>query len=107
LKSRNQSAIGTPYAQVFEVTQASDGCRKRTTQVLVVGEVPAKIRRQSPHMLATMLKFQFMCLFGDSYQNYKRQEVSYKVCNSDRDWMSPDRDPDNPKLESLLQKQPP
>jgi len=61
-------------------------------------------------MLATMLKFQLMCLFGDSNQiksNYKRRKVSYKVCNSDRDWMSPERDPDNPKLDSLLQKQPP
>jgi len=38
---------------------------------------------------------------------FKGQEISYKVCNSDRDWMSPERDPDNPKLESLLQKQPP
>lgn len=37
----------------------------------------------------------------------KSRNVSYKVCNSDRDWMSPERDPDNPKLESLLQEQTP
>lgn len=99
-------------AQVFEVTQASDGRRKRTAQVLVVGEIPAKKqknRRQSPHMLETNAKNSNSCACMETQikSDCKSRNVSYKVCNSDRDWMSPERDPDNPKLESLLQEQTP